>query len=441
MPFRFVHTADIHLDSPLRSLAMRDPALADLVGSATRAAFVRIIDLCLAEAVDALLIAGDLYDGHQTSMKTAQFLALQLQRLDRAGVRVFVIRGNHDALSRITRELVLPPNTHVFGAKAGVVHLPRPAGDRPVAVHGLSFAQPQAAKSLLPAYAPPVPDAINIGMMHTSLNGAPGHDPYAPCALADLDQSGFDYWALGHIHRRSVWQGRATVVMPGNPQGRDIGEAGPKSATLVTITDDGAVGLQDFPTAAVQFERVAIDLTGLDRWEDVIAAQAAALRAARRAHGADHLVLRPTLTGRSALLPRLLRDGDLLLAEAQHAAQGIGSVWIDKVELAAEAETGRDDTPGNVLGALDGLRRELHQRVLQSEALRAEFDAELSQLLRALPRELRTLSSDLMRDVPADLAALLGDDEAARAAALANLGQAGSDEVLARLAPVAQEVP
>jgi exonuclease SbcD len=101
MPFRFVHAADIHLDSPLRSLALRDPALGELIGNATRRAFVAIVDLCLEEKVDALLIAGDLYDGDQTSMKTARFLSDQIRRLDQAGVRTFMIRGNHDALSKI----------------------------------------------------------------------------------------------------------------------------------------------------------------------------------------------------------------------------------------------------------------------------------------------------------------------------------------------------
>ena len=99
MVYRFVHAADVHLDSPLRSLALCDPDLAELIGNATRRAFVTVVDLCLNEQVDALLLAGDLYDGEQTSMKTARFLAEQIRRLDEAGVRVFIIRGNHDAMS------------------------------------------------------------------------------------------------------------------------------------------------------------------------------------------------------------------------------------------------------------------------------------------------------------------------------------------------------
>ena len=222
--YRFVHAADIHLDSPLRSLALRNPGLAELIGNATRHAFIRIVDLCLEEQVDALLLAGDLYDGEQTSMKTARFLAEQLRRLDAAGIKVFIIRGNHDALSKITKELVLPENVHLFGGRADAVDIPRDRGERSIAIHGLSFTKPQAPESLLAKYRPPVAGAINIGLMHTSLDGSPPHDVYAPCSTAELLASGFRYWALGHIHKRSTAEGPCTVVMPGIPQGRDVGQ-------------------------------------------------------------------------------------------------------------------------------------------------------------------------------------------------------------------------
>src|SRR5258707_120181 len=154
--YRFVHAADVHLGSPLRSLALRDPRLAEFVGNASRQVFSRIVDLCLDEQVSALLLAGDLYDGEQTSMKTARFLAEQLRRLDAADIEVFIIRGNHDALSKITKELVLPENVHLFGGRADAVEVSRDRGERPIAIHGLSFAKPQAPESLLAKYRPPV---------------------------------------------------------------------------------------------------------------------------------------------------------------------------------------------------------------------------------------------------------------------------------------------
>jgi DNA repair exonuclease SbcCD nuclease subunit len=198
--FRFLHTADLHLDAPLRSLALRDEDLFDLVGNATRRALERIVDICLEEEVDALLIAGDLYDGDMRSMKTAAFLSRQMERLNEHGVLVFMIRGNHDAESVITRELDLPPNVHVFTGHGGAERLQ----DHDVVIHGVSFSKPHAPDSLLPKYKAPVPGCFNIGLLHTSLAGAEGHDTYAPCSVSDLQSLGYDYWALGHVHQRQV---------------------------------------------------------------------------------------------------------------------------------------------------------------------------------------------------------------------------------------------
>ncbi len=395
MPFRFVHTADIHLDSPLRSLALRDAALSERVGTATREAFRGIVDLCLAQAVDALLIAGDLYDGTQTSMKTARFLAAELGRLDAAGIATCIIRGNHDALSRITRELVLPPSVTVFGARAGV----RMFGA--VAVHGISFAEAHAPGSLLPSFGAPVAGAVNIGMMHTSLNGAAGHDVYAPCALADLMASGFRYWALGHVHRRSVHLGAATVVMPGMPQGRDIGEAGAKSVTLVTISDDGSVAVEERTTALAQFQRVRVAAAGLADWPALVAALRAALAQARRDHATPDLIVRPVIEAADALAWRLARDRDLLLAEAQAAGEEIGTVWLDTLEVAGGAGV----APAGALGELAALLADPGPAALSEAA--AAVDA----LVRALPPGLRdafgteATRADLVRTLMAEGAA------------------------------------
>ena len=299
MAFRFVHTADIHLDSPLRSLSLRNPELADLIGNATRQAFVRIIDLCLEEQVNALIIAGDLYDGDQTSMKTARFLATQMQRLHEAGIQVFKIRGNHDALSRITQELVLPPSVKVFSGRAESIQLKTQS--QTIAIHGLSFAKPQAPESLLPKYKTPVAGAVNIGIMHTSLAGAPGHDLYAPCSISDLHASGFHYWALGHIHQRTHHAGERTVIMPGMPQGRDINEAGEKSVSLVTVQDDGRIEVEERLTSIAQFARLDVDVSALTQWGDLAERISQTLEQERSRTASAHLVARLRLTGETPL--------------------------------------------------------------------------------------------------------------------------------------------
>lgn len=423
MSFRFVHAADIHLDSPLRSLALRAPEVADLIGTATRQAFAAIVDLCLAERVDALLLAGDLYDGDQTSMTTARFLAQQLGRLDGAGVAVHIIRGNHDALSRITRELVLPPSTHVYRHRAEAVALDRPPGAVPVVLHGLSFREPHAEASLLGDYRPPVAEAVNIGLMHTSLGGAPGHDPYAPVTPADLGRSGFDYWALGHIHKPSRQTvGRTQVVMPGIPQGRDIGEAGPRGVVLVTVAPDRSITVEDRLTSLAEFALVSMDASGVADWAVLVRRLRAALESARETARSPHLVARIALAGATPLAWRIRRDLDLLAAEAQTAAEAIGRVWIEKLTTACTLPGG--DAPAADGSPLVALRRLMADEVLGSAAFAADLSAAATELIAQLPPELR---------------GAFGEDPGALDRMLQDLACEGADETIARLAPDAAE--
>ncbi|UDF29987.1 UNVERIFIED_ORG: DNA repair exonuclease [Roseateles sp. XES5] len=415
MPFRFLHTADLHLDSPLASLALRNADLGDLVRGATRKALERIVDLAIAERVDAVIVAGDLYDGSQTSMATALFLMGQMRRLEAADIRVFLIRGNHDAQSQITRELTFPPNVHVFDGRGKPVKAGALANGREVHVHGVSFANPHAPASLLPTYRAPVPDAVNIGLMHTSLAGASRHDPYAPVGLSDLAAHGFDYWALGHIHQRRVHLEKPWIVMPGNPQGRDINEGGPKGVTLATVAEDGTITCAVHPVAVAIFERLAVDLSGIEDWPGMLAAAEDVLAEARGAAGGAHLVARLTLSGATPLVWRLRRDEDLLLAELQNLAASLGECWIEAVDLAVTPPAAADGADAGPLTELDRLMRE---DVLENHAYRADLRETLADLLRQLPKEAR---------------GLLAADEAAEEALLADLSAAGAAAVLARL--------
>lgn len=421
MTFRFVHAADIHLDSPLRTLAMRHPDLAELIGNATRQAFVRMIDLCLAEQVDALLIAGDLYDGDQTSMKTARFLAEQLRRLDQAGIRTFVIRGNHDAMSRITKELVLPDSVKVFGGRAEALELPGSTGQVPIVIHGLSFSQPHAPESLLGKYRPPVEGAVNIGLLHTSLAGTPGHDLYAPCSLADLRAIGFRYWALGHVHKRAIVDDSCLIVMPGMPQGRDINEAGPKSVSLVTVGDDRSIRIEERVTSIAQFERIAVDATGMENWRELVSGVARALEASRSAVGSAHLVARLQVVGATSLAWRIRRDMDLLKAEADDRAGVIGSCWVEKLEIACHPPALPGETSGD---PLIELHRLIEEQILSSEAFAATLTGMAEEIRAQLPQE--------CRDV-------LGADEDAFREHVARLARDGAETVVARLQAAGEE--
>ena len=418
--YRFIHAADVHLDSPLRSLALRDLGLADLIGNATRRAFVRIIDLCLDEQVDALLLAGDLYDGDQTSMKTARFLAEQIRRLHEADIRVFIIRGNHDALSRITKELTFPDSVKVFGGRAEAIEVDRSKFGFPVAIHGLSFAQPHAPESLIGKYKPAIEGAVNIGILHTSLAGAPGHDLYAPCSLADLQETGFSYWALGHVHKRSVVKGKCTIVMPGMPQGRDINEAGVKSVSLVTIADDRSIRIEERNTSVAQFERVSVDVTSIDDWKFLIQKLGRAMERARDAVTSEHLVARLHLRGTTPLAWRIRRDLDLLKTEADDRASVIRACWVEKLEVDCRAPGAIAGSPGD---PITELRRLIDEEIVRSDVFHDEAVGIAEELRTQLPQECRNL---------------FGSDEAAFKAAVAELMKDGADDVLARLHAGAQ---
>ncbi len=407
MAFRFLHTADIHLDSPLKTLALRDANLSARIRNATRQAFVGVVDACLEQRLDALIIAGDLYDRDIHDMSTALFFGRQMRRLAAAGVRVFLIRGNHDAESVLTRELSLPDNVHVFGAEGGTERLT----DAGVAIHGVSFASAHVPENLLNRYPAPVPGLMNVGLLHTSLTGAEGHDVYAPCSLAELRGHGFDYWALGHVHKRAVHAEAPWVVMPGIPQGRDIGEDGPKSATIVTIRDDGAITAEAVPTAVAQFERVMADLSGAQSMADAAKAMERALAQARETVAAPWLVARLTLTGETPLAARLRRDDDLTLNEARQAAESIGGTLIDRVRFDFG---GARQTESGPLAELEALMAPQSLPPEVAEQTLAAADA----VRRALPAEARKSFPD--------------DDDARRALADALIAE-GARDVLARL--------
>lgn len=378
--FKFVHTADVHLDSPLKSLSLRDPEAGEAIANATRQSFSGIIDLCLEEGADALLIAGDLYDGDMNSVKTAGFFAAEMRRLNEGGVQVFIVKGNHDAESKVTRHLVLPENVHIFSARGETVDLQNYG----IAVHGLSFKNISAPDSLLPMYPAPIAERINIGLLHTSLAGYAEHDSYSPCSVQNLIDFGYDYWALGHIHKRTVHhQSTPVIVMPGIPQGRSIKESGPKSVTIGFVHDNGQIDIEERPVQVAQFERIEVDVSGLSDMRDLVECLDIAFGEAVPRIECGLLVARLNLVGSTPLAPRLERDLDLVLEEARQAAARAGKAFVELVELDVSNESqGRQSTlPIDELASL--------MKVDELQATKEHLRQILDPLTSKLPLEVR----------------------------------------------------
>jgi exonuclease SbcD len=357
--FRFLHAADLHIDSPLRGLETDPDAPADRIRTATRAAFTNLVDLALAESVPFVLIAGDLFDGEWQDWRTGQFFAQEAARLTRAGIRVFCIRGNHDAASVVTQRLERPGGAEMLPNDAP--HSIRLA-ELNVVIHGMGFSSRSVPENVVPRYPPPLPGHLNIGMLHTSATDSGTHETYAPCTVEQLIAHGYDYWALGHVHARQEAARRPWIVFPGNTQGRHIRETGPKGATLVTAADGHIVDAVHRDLDVVRWARLPVDLTGAVTEDDALAAVRAQLESALDAAGDRLLAVRIVLDGATAAHPALVRDlgatRDKLHAEAASCA-GAGTIWLESVDVRTRpaldiaALHARSDAVGLLVRALD----------------------------------------------------------------------------------------
>ncbi|HVY15292.1 MAG TPA: DNA repair exonuclease [Rhodopila sp.] len=327
---KFLHAADIHLDSPLKGLASNDRIPGDITRHCTRRAFSNLIDLAIAEDVAFLIIAGDLYDGDWRDYSTGLFFIREMHRLARP---CFLIRGNHDARSLITRNLTLPDNVREFSSRAAqTIHLP----EHRVALHGRSFPDRTVPEDLSVAYPDRVPDCLNIGLLHTSAEDPAGeHDTYAPCRIEGLIAKGYDYWALGHIHQRATLHpGEPWIVFPGNLQGRHAHEPGGKGATLVTVRDGAIVGVEHRDLDVLRWAAVDVDLTDTETMAEVAAKLRFELEAATRQADGRPLIVRVTLTGATACHGALAADPHAIDAETRAAAAGIsGMLHVEKLRL------------------------------------------------------------------------------------------------------------
>jgi DNA repair exonuclease SbcCD nuclease subunit len=383
--FRFIHAADIHLDSPLVGLAGQEGPAAERIRTATRRAFEGLVDEVVERQVDFLVVAGDLYDGDWRDFNTGLFFVRQMGRLREAGVRAFVLAGNHDAESQITKALPLPENVRMFSSRrAETIELP----ELGVALHGRSFPERAVTENLVPTYPVPVPGRFNVGVLHTALAGAEGHLSYAPCSLGELVAKGYGYWALGHVHRRQILNEHPHVVFPGNLQGRHIRETGAKGAALVTVEEGVVTALEWIETDVVRWQLIELPLEGCRTLAEVEDRQRSALERAAAEADERLLACRLRLTGRSALHGQLLGSWATLLADARATALGLGeeAVWIEKVDVATQPAA----TTGDALGDLDRFLTE----TACDPAFLADLEANLGPLLSKLPPELRAATDD-----------------------------------------------
>lgn len=342
---KFIHAADLHIDSPLRGLEGYAGAPVERVRNATREALVRLVQLCLDEQAAFLIVAGDLFDHDWKDFNTALFVVKQFQILDRAGIPVYVIRGNHDSRAEMTLQVPWPTSGRFklyHHKQAETVVLP----DHGIAIHGMSFAERHVKENLVPKYPVAMKGMLNIGILHTNATGDENHATYAPCTIKDLVDKGYQYWALGHVHEHKVLNAAPChVVYSGNTQGRHIRETGQKGCVVVTV-EDGDVEKIDFvPTDVLRWKALDLQLSAEHRLDDLYDLVSNRLKEELIAADGRLLGVRLRIQGSCAAHRQLSSDATRQAAEAELRARCgeiSDDVWLEKIKWQTRPQKDRE---------------------------------------------------------------------------------------------------
>lgn len=381
---RYIHAADLHLDTPFQGLA-REAAqsghLSRLMQEATFTALERLFRFCEEKRPDCLVLAGDIYNQENYSAKAQLALRDGCRRLQTLGIRVFMAHGNHDPLSSRFTAIHWPDNVTVFGPDVERHVLERDG--QPIAViHGISHAGSRESRNLAQLFQRDnAQEVFQLGVLHCTVEGESTADRYAPCSLDDLRRSRLDAWALGHIHQRRQWDEDGFIAYSGNAQGLHINETGPRGCLLVTARP--AAGgwkceSEFLRLGPVEWQKCELSLDGmesLDQLEDGLT-RLLEDTADRLDAGCEALVARVCLSGRTALDEQLRNPS--VRADLQerllHLSSHSPRIWIkdlpvDTQPLADEAEyLRREDLLGETMRLVESMRQDPAQLAALSKA-------------------------------------------------------------------------
>jgi exonuclease SbcD len=406
MRFSFIHAADLHIDSPLAGLRLKDDEVAKRFAQAGRRAVEALIAETIASNAKFLIIAGDVFDGDWKDVSTGLFFVRAISALHRAGIPAFIVKGNHDADSLMSRELSYPETVKIFkSSKAETFAL----NELRVALHGRSFPNRLNA-DFVESYPARRDGWLNIGVLHTSLDGTRGHDGYAPCSVDDLKRFGYDYWALGHIHAAEIVSRDPWIVFPGNLQGRSVRETGAKGAVRVTVEDSRIIDVTPLALDGARWAHVAIDIGNAGSETDILARIADGMADAHAASDGRPLALRITLTGATPLHNHLVARREWLQDDVRGSGFQLSSdCWVEQLKI----KTTMPERIEAALSAADALDVDA---LLAEAAVDPEFVAvlsELTELIKArMPKDLHDdlQTSEVLTALAADARALLAGE-------------------------------
>ncbi len=365
--FSFIHTADLHLDSPFSGLRQVDGEVAELLRDATFNAFDRIVDLALSNEVDFLLVAGDVYDSADRSLRAQLRFADGLRRLVDAGIYSFVCHGNHDPLDGWSASLRWPNEVHIFGPELESVSLTLKNGNA-IRIHGVSYPHAGIDESFGREFQRRGPEPFQVGLFHCSVGSDPAHETYAPRTIPELLAANLDYWALGHVHTQKVLRnGHPFIAYPGTPQGRHIRESGPRGCLLVRAGGAGEVSARFEPVDAVRWYSHDLPIDDFETEGELLEELE---KVCERTHSEAQermTILRVILRGRGQLNSVLRRTQvveDLTDRLREIGLESVPPVWIERIVVNTSTEIDLDsrrqsaDFLGEILRVIDASRRE-----------------------------------------------------------------------------------
>ncbi len=407
--FRFIHTADIHLDSPLTGLELYEGAPVEEIRQATRRAFENLVQFAVDQKVHFILIAGDLYDGDWRDFNTGLFFVKQMVKLRDANIRVYIVSGNHDAASTITQKIPLPANVTIFPTqKPQTIVIEKLS----VAIHGQGFIKPAVYDNLSKGYPDPVQGYFNIGLLHTCAEGAEGHERYAPCSVEELQNKGYDYWALGHVHSRKLLSEDPYILFPGNIQGRHIKECGEKGCTLVTVEDRKVESTKHINLDIMRWSFCNIDLTNAESEEQILQLVDGTVEDELMKSEGRSVAIRLRLSGSCILNGSISKNSDDWKNNIRARVHSIssGKVWVEKIifkttsKISLEEIISRGDPIGELIDSI--------KRIDSNADLLSELENDFSDLKKYLPLQIQQELFNLedpnkMKDILDDVIQLL----------------------------------
>ncbi|EHU8368316.1 TPA: metallophosphoesterase family protein [Listeria monocytogenes] len=256
---QFLHMADLHLDSPFIGLSTLPQPLFSAIQESTFQSLERITTVAIKEAVDFVLIAGDIYDSEDQSVRAQARFSKEMKRLEVANIPVFMIHGNHDFIEKHKEKLTLPSNVHVFSEQVEVMSHKTATGVS-VNIYGFSYNERHIRSSRVDKYKIQGNADFHIALLHGSeVSSSEEHDVYAPFRVQEISKKGFDYWALGHIHKRQLLAESPSIYYPGNIQGRNRKESGEKGASIITLSE-ASTTIDFIGTSPIIWEEAVITL-------------------------------------------------------------------------------------------------------------------------------------------------------------------------------------